>query len=184
MEHLECLTPGIIKMTVDCTGYTFTRQIVSRRKKMMSLIKLDDKALQQIQMLIEANFTGRDQLYAAADALDDESRKRVCRRLAEFLAGNAAHLQQIVQANGYDPVEPGAFSDLAEGLFDFAKSNRGAAGVITIAEDCEEAVKGAYDKAIEAVTDREAEGTIQKQRSDIEFGECVLRSMQPSDPNP
>ena len=36
---------------------------------------LDKVTLAKIQELIEANFTGRDELYAAAESLDDEARK-------------------------------------------------------------------------------------------------------------
>ena len=68
--------------------------------------KLDAKILSEIQKLIEGNFTGRDELYAAAESMDDRSRERICRRLAEHLAANAIELQQLLKESGVEPAGP------------------------------------------------------------------------------
>lgn len=143
--------------------------------------ELDDATLRKLQTLVEANFTGRDELYAAAKSLNDEDRKNVCRKLAEHLAGHAAELQQILAACGADPAGPLDTHALAESLFDLTKATRGAHGVLHAAESCERILKQEYDQAIQATGDREAEALLQKQRDDVEFGEQVLRGMKKAD---
>ncbi len=91
---------------------------------------MDDKTLAKIQELIERNFTGRDELYAAAQSMDDDARKQICRRLADHLADNAIELQQIVAASGAEPAGPLDVHAVASALFDLAKANRGEPGVL------------------------------------------------------
>ena len=72
----------------------------------MRLTNLNSKTLAKIQKMIEANYCGRDELYSAAEFVDDQARERICRRLADYLAANAIELQQIVAASGVDPAGP------------------------------------------------------------------------------
>jgi hypothetical protein len=70
-------------------------------------MELDQSTLVKFQELIEVNFTGRAELYAAADSLEDKARQQVCRRLADHLAaGHAVELQQLLTACGVHPTEP------------------------------------------------------------------------------
>ncbi len=71
----------------------------------MKFIQFDEKTLVKIQKLIEGNFAGRDELYAAAESLDSGSREHICRRLADHLAANAIELQQLLVASGVQPAE-------------------------------------------------------------------------------
>lgn len=143
----------------------------------MPPIELSRVALDRIQELIQANFTGRDELYAAAESLDDESRQRVCRRLAEFLAGHAVDLQQIVTAQGVEPAGPLDIESIAQTLFDLAKLNRGEPGVLQAAAEGERDLKESYDRAIDAAAGPESEDLLRRQRDDVEFGEQILRDM-------
>ena len=143
--------------------------------------KPDRKALEKIQKLIEANFAGRDELQAAAESLDDEARQRVCRQLADHLAGHAAELQQIVTACGAEPTGPLDLESIASALFDLAKMNSGERGVLKAVAEGEDNLKADYDRAIDAVSDQETEDMLRRQRDEVEFGEQVLRGMGGSD---
>jgi uncharacterized protein (TIGR02284 family) len=140
--------------------------------------ELRPEDLGKFQELIEANFTGRDELYAAARSMDDEARQQVCRRLAEHLAGHAAELQQIVAASGSDPAEPLDVEPIAEALFELAKMNHGERGVIDSAIEGERNLRKEYDRAIEDTSNPEATNTLHRQRDDVEFGEQILRGME------
>ena len=139
---------------------------------------LDSRTLSNIQKLIESNFKGRDELYAAAESVDSESRERICQRLAEHLAANAIELQQIVTASGVQPAGPLDTEAIAYELFDLVKLNRGEAGVLDAAAKSERSLKKDYDVAIDRTADREAEALLRKQRADVEFGEQVLRNIE------
>lgn len=145
----------------------------------MPPFELDPQTLSRLQELIEANFTARDELYAAAESLDDEARKKVCRRLAEHLAGYAAELQQVVTASGVEPAGPLEIESVAHSLFGLAKMNRGSAGVLQTAAEGEHNLKQDYDKAIDATTNPAAKNSLRRQRDEVEFGEQVLRGMAP-----
>jgi uncharacterized protein (TIGR02284 family) len=148
----------------------------------MSPNEFDRATLSKIQKLIEANFAGRDELYAAADSLDDEARQRVCQRLAENLAGRAIELQQIVTACGVEPAEPLDTLALAHALFDLAKVNRGESGVLDAAAEGEQNLKHEYDRAIEETTHPKAEQVLRRHREQAEFGEQVIRGMKGGNP--
>jgi hypothetical protein len=139
---------------------------------------LDEKTLAEIRKLVEANFGNRDELYVAADSLDDEDRERVCRRLAEHLAGHAAELQQVLAASGSDPAGPLDIDDIVTALFESIKAQRGVAGVLEAAEEAQRDLKRGYDRAIEETPAQEAEGLLRGQRDAVDFGERVLRSMK------
>ena len=128
------------------------------------------EALDRIQKLVEANFAGRDELYAAAESLDDERRKAVVRQLADHLANHAIELQQIVTANGEKALGPEDIDSIADALFDLVKANSGPAGVIAAAEQCEQNVVEQYDKAIAATKNPDTEGMLRRQRDEAKFG--------------
>lgn len=143
----------------------------------MAQKQFSPEALERIQELIESNFSGRDELYAAAESLDDAARQRVCRRLAQHLAGHAAHLQQIVSASGTDPAGPLDLEAIAAALFDLARMHSGERGVLKAAAEGESNLKQDYDRAIHATDDRDTEDLLKRQRKQVEFGEQVLRGM-------
>lgn len=143
----------------------------------MGKIELGEGTLSKIQKLIEANFTGRDELYAAAESSDDEARKQICCQLAAHLADHAVHLQQIVASSGVDPAEPLDVNEIASALFDLAKANRGETGVLQVAAEGERNLKEEFDRAIETTPDQEAKALLDKQRDNVEFGEQVLRNI-------
>ncbi len=143
----------------------------------MAHMELNQEAMGRIQKLIEANFTGRDELYAAAQSLDDEARRRVCRRLADHLAGHAAELQQIVTACGVPPAEPLDTESMAHALFELAKMNHGEQGVLDAAAHGEQNLKDEYERAIDATSDRRTESVLHRQKKDVTLGEEVLRGM-------
>jgi uncharacterized protein (TIGR02284 family) len=139
---------------------------------------LETTTLASIQRLIEDNFTGRDELHAAAGSLDDESRARACRRLAEHLTANAIELQQIVKANGEAPAADRDMGAISQALFDLAKLNRGESAVLAAAAEGERSLKNDYDLAIEAIVDPEAIAVLQRHRAEVKCGEEMLRDME------
>ncbi len=139
---------------------------------------LEQKTLAWLQELLELDFAGRDELYAVADSLENEDCREICRRLAEFLAGHAAELQQIVVGSGNDPAGPLDLDEIAHALIEGIKSHRGNSGVLGVAETVEREVRQEYDRAIRSTDDRDAEGMLQRQRQEIEFAERVLRTIK------
>jgi uncharacterized protein (TIGR02284 family) len=144
-------------------------------------MELSPQTLDRIQQLISANFAVRDELYAAARSLDDEARQQVCRRLAEHLAGHAVELQQILTASGERPVGPLDMNSLAEALFESAKQSHGESGVLAAAVEREHNLKEDYDRALDYVSQPQAENVLKRQREGVEFGEQVLRGMSAPD---
>lgn len=139
---------------------------------------LPDALIRRIEELVDASFSGRDELYAAADTLDDEKRSNVCRQLADHLADHATELQQILAINGEDTVTPLDMYSVAETFFTLAKNRDGEAGILTAAESCERLVKERFDEVIDQTSDEDTAALLRRHRNDIEFGEHVLRSMQ------
>lgn len=150
----------------------------------MRPVQLDETTLAGIRELVEANFGSRDELYAAAASVDDEDRQRVCRRLAEHLAGHAAELQQVLAASGTDPAGPLDIDDIVVALFESIKAQRGAAAVVEAAEETQRDLKRGYDRAIKETPSQQAEGLLRGQRDQVDFGERVLRSMKRSEDEP
>jgi uncharacterized protein (TIGR02284 family) len=144
---------------------------------------MDQSTLPCLQELIHVNFAARDELYAAAAAVDDEGYRVVCQRLADQLAGHAVDLQQIVLANEGDPGDCGDAYVTAEKAFHVVKRDRGETGVITAAESCERDVRQRYNRAIESTSDLEVAGLLKRQCNSVVFGEHVLRSIaRPTQP--
>lgn len=146
----------------------------------MKSTPFDSNTLIKIQELIEANFAGREELYAAANSLDNAARENICRRLADHLAANAIELQQLLAASGIAPAEPLDTAAIAHALFDLAKLNRGESGVLDTAAEGEDNLKKVYDSAIEATEDEETTALFRRQRREVTFGEDVLRNIEPS----
>jgi hypothetical protein len=144
--------------------------------------QLSGPTLDRIRELIDANFSGRDELYAAVETLDDEARKVVCRRLAEHLADHAAELEQIVLASsdrGIDMTDPDFIDHLSERTFlEMVKDLHGESQVLAEIEQCERNLKEKYDRMIRATSEQDAEGVLKRHRDDIEFAEHVLHAMQ------
>lgn len=139
---------------------------------------LPPQAVRRIEELVDASYSGRDELYAAADALDDERRSQVCRQLADHLAGHATELQQLLMMNGGEAIEPLDLYSIAESFFGTIKRREGEAGVLNVAEACERTVKERFEQAIEATQNEDTAALLERQRDNIEFGENVLKSMQ------
>lgn len=139
---------------------------------------LPPQAIRRIEELIDASFAGRDELYAAAETLDNDQRTNICRQLADHLAAHATELQQLLKINGEDLQPPIDMYSVAESYFCLAKRRGGEAGVLSAAAECEREVKEKFDNAIEQTQDGDTSGLLERQRDDIEFGEDVLRSMQ------
>ncbi len=140
--------------------------------------ELDENTLAAIRRLVEQNYLGRDRLYAAADLLDSKERKKICQRLAEFLAAHATELQQILLACEARPFDIADLPAVAEAtLLDIVKANHGTAGVIEVAMHCEQEVKEHYDQATSEITETQTQGLLRRHRADVEFGEHVLRAI-------
>jgi uncharacterized protein (TIGR02284 family) len=148
----------------------------------MMFQQLSGSTLDKIRVLIDANFSGRDELYAAAESLDDEARKGVCRRLAEHLADHAAELEQILLASsdrGIDELDADFIDHLSERTFlEMVKDLHGESRVLAENEQCERNLKEKYDRMIRATSESEAEGVLKRHRDDVEFAENVLHAMQ------
>ena len=143
--------------------------------------ELDKKTLDKIRELVEANFGGRDELYAAAESLDDQDAERVCRRLAEHLAGHATDLQHILAACGHEVTGPLDIDDIVAALFESIKQQQGAPGIFEVAEGKQRDLKRGYDRAIEETTTEDTKELLRGQRNQIEFAESVLRRMKHSE---
>lgn len=139
---------------------------------------LPPQMIHHIEELVDASFSGRDELYAAAETLDDERRSNICHQLADHLANHAIELQQLLLANGETPPEPLNMYAIAQGFFCFAKNRQGEAEVLRIAESCERTVKEHFDEVIDITSDADTSAMLERQRDDVEFGEHVLRAMQ------
>lgn len=138
--------------------------------------------VRRIEELIDASYAGRDELYAAADALDDQQRRNVCLGLAEHLANHAVELQQLLVANGVGSLEPLDMYSVAEAYFSVVKARDGDAGVLSVAEKCEQTVKERFDAVIDGTNLDDTRSMLERQRKDVEFGQDVLRSIQPPAP--
>lgn len=147
----------------------------------MRLKNLDDKTLSKIQEMVEVTFAGRDRLYSAANHLDNDERREICRELADHLAGHAAELQQILAATGNDPKGPLDVHAIVDALLESARAQSGDSGVLDAAEKYTQEVKEDFDQAIEGTPDPDAREVLRHHRNGVEFGERVLRHMKRPD---
>lgn len=143
---------------------------------------LDETTRQHLLALIQANFAGRDDLSAAADALGNEALSMICRRLADDLANNAIELQQIALAAGIDDIDVNEFgAQLQAELIEMIQEGEGDQAVLEEAEECEQIVAQEYDAAI-AHTDTPALADVLKQqREKVEFGKNVTHELLSSE---
>lgn len=141
---------------------------------------LPHQMIEHLEQLIDASFSGRDELYAAAESLSDSRHKDVCRELANHLANHATELQQLLACNGHAPVKPLDLLELSESFFALIKSKRGDVAILDCAERCEKVVKERYSDAISKSTDSDTSALLERQRGEVEFGENVLHAMRES----
>jgi uncharacterized protein (TIGR02284 family) len=140
---------------------------------------LDECTTERIQHLIRTVFAGRDDLYAAADTLDNERIAEICRRLAQELGGHAAELQQLVLLQGREPAKPETVeSRLQRAVLELMKSKHGNEAVVAEVETSENQVKRHYEEAIDATPNREVKGVLRRHRDDAQFGEDVLHELR------
>ena len=148
-------------------------------EKMRSLESLDDRTEQAIVDLIRLNFSARESLYAAANALDNEQLAEICRRLADDLGGHAAELQQLVLAFGDSPEAADSLEMyLDTATLELLKQRRGEMAVLAQAEAREQEVKQRYDETIRSARHSEMRGVLLRQREKTQFGVNVLRSIR------
>ena len=138
--------------------------------------ELDDVTLSNLQCLVKANFASRDRLYLAAESLSGLDRKLVCRRLADQLATNAIHIQQLLAQRNAEVPSPPCTDEAAKRGLQLAAANSDA--VLDVAERCEQALERAYDDAIDHTPDAEATGIMRRQREDVAFGKRVLSCLR------
>src|SRR5262245_15786244 len=139
---------------------------------------LDEFTTDRIHQLILAVFAGRDDLYAAADTLDNERLAEICRRLGHELGGHAAELQQLVILQGREPPEPETVeSRLQRAVLELVKQYQGNRAVVAEVEVSEKEVKRQYEEAIEATPNREVKGVLRRHRDNAQFGEDILHEL-------
>jgi hypothetical protein len=153
---------------------------------------LSESTLTKIRELVEANFAGRDELYAAVETLDDGASKDICRRLAEHLAAHGTELAQILIANQdfqFDLADIEFIDDLSERTFlEMVKEVHGEACVLASIEQCERNLKNKYERMLKSMpetkADAEAGAVLQRQRDQVEFGENVVHTMHKATDKP
>jgi uncharacterized protein (TIGR02284 family) len=139
---------------------------------------LDAKTIEQLRRIVAQTYAGRDDLYAAADSLNDEDLVTVCRKLADELAANSETLQQIILMQGAEAVAPETITSLlTKELASYLRENAPKKLILAGAKDSQSKLRGEYDAAIEATEDSEAEALLRRQREDVDFGERVLRRL-------
>jgi uncharacterized protein (TIGR02284 family) len=143
---------------------------------------LDPETIAQLRQLVATNYAGRDDLYTAAEHLDDEDLSAICRKLADDLAGNTAFLEQIIVMHGAEPgfAEKVAFT-LGEEIMQFLRSGRGDQSIVSAMQDKQGQLREKYDETIAATDNPEAQSILEQQKKDVDFAERVLRQVSPAD---
>jgi len=143
---------------------------------------LSHGTLMSIRELAEANFAGRDELYAAVATVDDAPRKNICKQLADHLAAHGTELRQILVSSGhgdFDVADYQFLDHLTERMFlEMVKEVHGESSVLAAIEQCERNLKDRYDRTLESVPEQDAAGLLQRQRNQVEFGEQVAQTMR------
>jgi uncharacterized protein (TIGR02284 family) len=143
---------------------------------------LDETTQQHLLTLIQANFAGRDDLYAAAEKLSSHSLSMICRRLADELADNAIELQQIALAAGIEDVDVEEFgAQLQAELIEMIAARGGDKAVLAEAEECEQTVERVYDDAITNADANALGDVLERQRENVEFGKNVAHGLRSAD---
>jgi uncharacterized protein (TIGR02284 family) len=137
---------------------------------------LDPQTVERLRVLVATTYAGRDDLYQVAVHLDDAELASICRKLADELAGNSAHLAQILAMHGTEADDSGAISAvLTDEIVRFLREHERDKGVLSAAKDVERGVRDQYDATIAATENPEAQALVKKQREEADFGEKVLR---------
>jgi len=148
----------------------------------MGTERLDETTRQHLLTLIQANFAGRDDLSAAADALGNKALSLICRRLADDLANNAIELQQIALAAGINDVDVNEFgAQLQAELMEMIQAGEGDQAVLEEAEECEQIVEQEYDAAIANTDKPTIADVLEQQREKVEFGKNVAHELRSSE---
>ena len=142
----------------------------------MLSVPRDHTTIDQLQELLDDVFAARDELYAAADLIEEADRRFICRWFADRLGGHAAFLQQVVAASGVAPVDPrterGQLNIRAA-----CQSEAGDGAVLDVAARIEHVLNERYAVAINCLADQQVASLLAEQREELEFADCVLRSV-------
>ncbi|MEN6494269.1 MAG: PA2169 family four-helix-bundle protein [Thermoguttaceae bacterium] len=139
---------------------------------------LDPQTIERLRDLVAATYTGRDDLYRAAANLEDSDLSAICHKLADELAGNSAHLSQILAMHGTKPHDAKSVTAvLTEEIMRFLREHEHDKGILSAANKVECGLRERYDTTIAATENAETQALLKKQREDVEFGEKVLRQI-------
>lgn len=131
--------------------------------------------LERLRQLIQASLASRDDLNAAARALDDEELAELCRRLATDHEQHAAELQRYLLAAGEEFEQPDLLeSRLQADLVALLKEKCGDNAVLEDAQACEETLKNHYDVAAKEANVPVLGKIFERHREEVEFGEQLI----------
>ncbi len=143
---------------------------------------LDSETIGQLRQLVVANYGRRDDLYVAAEQLGDQDLAAICRKLADDLAANTAHLEQIIVMHGKEPgFREAAASAMGHELMSLLRKGRGDQMLVSAVEREQSELRGQYDETIAATHDADARSLLEEQKKDVEFAEQVLRRISGRD---
>jgi uncharacterized protein (TIGR02284 family) len=141
---------------------------------------LDSKTIARLRQLVVATYSGRDDLYTAAEQVGDDDLSVICRKLADNLAGHAADLEQIILMHNEEPgFEDALTSTLSYEILQFLRKGRGDNGIISVVQKEQSDIQKQYDATIAAARDPAAHEVLEKQKKDVNFAERVLRRVSP-----
>jgi uncharacterized protein (TIGR02284 family) len=142
----------------------------------------DSETVRQIRHIVGTTYAGRDDLYAAADQLQDGDLAVICRNLADDLAGKSVYLTQLIAINGDDPTaEHKVASALTDEIMRFLRNERGDAGIVAAVKESQQRLREDYDQTIAAMRHPEAHAVVEEQKRGVEFAERVLRKVAPQE---
>jgi uncharacterized protein (TIGR02284 family) len=138
---------------------------------------LDDETVKRLRELVAATYVGRDDLYLAAEHLNDGELAVICRKLADELAGQSAHLEQVILMQGEaagGEEEETVRAALREEIMKFLREHGRDPAILSAAKKSQHELRDRYDATIAATEDSETQGVLKKQREEVDFGERVL----------
>jgi uncharacterized protein (TIGR02284 family) len=143
---------------------------------MMRPYSLDAQTIERLRELVAATYGGRDDLYQAAAAVEDEELALICRKLADDVAAHSAHLAQILAMHGQKPDDKKTVKmALSQEIMRFLREHEHDQAVLSAANVVERGLRDQYDATIAATKDSEAQAVLRKQREEVDFAERVLR---------